>query len=157
MTRRHQETIYINRPIEEVFDFAVNPANTPKWQRFLLSAEPIGDAPLGKGSKLSHERAYYFGMRFKSIPEIVEYEENRRYRAEDHAVAGGPFTVDGGMTFEPHNGGTNLTYFFILEPNGKFRFKPLELMVGTAWLHEARNDFKNLKRVMEAEPATAPA
>jgi len=34
-----EKTVFINRPQQEVFDFASEPANSPKWEGQLLSVE----------------------------------------------------------------------------------------------------------------------
>ena len=147
-----EETMIINRPVDEVFEFAVNPESTPKWQSMLQSAALLTDGPIGVGSKLHHVRTYYGGMRFESTPEIIEFERNRRYRARDDAD--GPFAVIGGIALEPQDGSTKLTYDFTLKPQGKFRFKPLGWIVGTLWIREAKRDFRNLKAMLEAHPAS---
>ena len=42
--------IIINRPVEEVFAYYIDPANRPHWSDHVLSAGWINDKPVGVGA-----------------------------------------------------------------------------------------------------------
>ena len=43
-------TTFINRPLQEVFDFITNPANSAQWQSGTESAKWASEGPVGVGS-----------------------------------------------------------------------------------------------------------
>lgn len=141
-------SIDIERPPDEVFEFAVNPATSSQWQTKLESASFLTEPPIGVGSRLLHVRNYY-GQHFESTAEISEFEPGRRYVAQDTEV--GPFAVIGGLLTEPTARGTRVSYRFTLEPRG--RVKLIEPIVGILFRREVTGDFRNLKTILESRQA----
>ena len=65
--------ITIKRPIDEVFAFATNLENEPKWHSSIVSTERLTEGAIGLGSKW---RESFNGMAVKGdvTLEIIEYE-----------------------------------------------------------------------------------
>jgi uncharacterized membrane protein len=67
-----ENTIHINRPIEEVFTFLADFENLPKWNYFVLKVEKTSAGPIGIGTTYHQVRKtdeQSFG--------ITEFEPNR--------------------------------------------------------------------------------
>lgn len=65
-------TTFINRPLQEVFDFMTNPANFAQWQSGTKSAKWASEGPVGVGS-IFHSVGQLLGREMK-----MERESNRR-------------------------------------------------------------------------------
>ena len=71
------KSIYIDLPIETVFDFTGDGRNTPKYYDILSGWKPLSDQYKGGGAKFS----YYIislGINFEIVTEIIEEIENNK-------------------------------------------------------------------------------
>ena len=96
-----ENTIEIQRPINEVFDFIANFENTPKWNYFVTSVRQIEGNEAGIGAVYHQTRqtdaqTYY----------VTAYEPNRLVTVE--TVAGTTPGFERRMTFEPTATGTRI-------------------------------------------------
>ena len=74
---RHQMTVHITRPVEQVFACLVEPEQLPVWQSNLLKAESLTPGPLRLGSRFREVRC--LGPRETEVQgEVCEFELNRR-------------------------------------------------------------------------------
>lgn len=71
-----EESIIINRPVEEVFAFVADQTNAPRWQSGLLEVRRTTEGPLGVGTKHTLVRKF-MGQRLEASNEYLEYEPNR--------------------------------------------------------------------------------
>jgi len=118
---RVEESVEINRPVEEVFSYTSNPENFPEWAATVR--EVCQDAPGGGPFNRKGERftamQQALGRRFEAPFEVIAYEPNRRYAhrsREGHPV---PVTMD--FTYEPASSdGTRFTPRIEAEPGGFF-------------------------------------
>jgi uncharacterized protein YndB with AHSA1/START domain len=69
------QSVTVNRPAEEVWDFISNFENTTRWSRGVLEARQTSDGPLGVGSTL-HTVVKAFGRRRTADYLATEYEPN---------------------------------------------------------------------------------
>ena len=53
---QHEVTIYLNRPVEQVFAFLTDPDNLRTWQSNLIETERLTDKPLRVGSRFREVR-----------------------------------------------------------------------------------------------------
>lgn len=74
---RIETSILINRPVTEVWDFAIRPENMPAWGCGLLDVTQITDGPVGVGTRFS-QVLLFLGKEEKETTEILEYEPYRR-------------------------------------------------------------------------------
>jgi len=140
-----EESIVINRPIEEVFGFVANFENHPKWESNFQKVKLLTSTPTGVGTiyqcelKLPGQTAT---LKF----EITEYEVNKKIAFE--AEAAGPAKPNGSFLFEPAAGGTKIT----LVPRPEFRglFKLLEPMMAGYVRKQNQEHLIKLKQILEA-------
>jgi uncharacterized protein YndB with AHSA1/START domain len=142
---RLEESVEINRPVEEVFSYVANPENLPEWSGLVLEVHKETQGQPEEGDRFTTV-AKFLGRRFETPFERRAYEPNRRYT--DRA-AGGPIPdQDWTYTFEEVSGGTRLTRAAEGEPGGFFRLAgPLLERAGR---RQIRADLGNLKDLLEA-------
>jgi uncharacterized membrane protein len=68
-----ENTITINRPIDEVFEFVANPENFPRWNYYVLSVNKLSEGPTGVET-VYHQVRKTDQQDFR----ITEFEHNRR-------------------------------------------------------------------------------
>src|SRR5215472_9715440 len=99
-----EESIVINRPIEEVFAFTSETKNLPLWQTDVLEARHTPEGPVQVGTKLTLVRAF-MGRKMEGTADIVEYTPPTRYF---YKTTSGP-AVTGGNICEATAEGTKFT------------------------------------------------
>jgi carbon monoxide dehydrogenase subunit G len=101
-----EETVFIDRPPQEVFDFLVKTENIPIWDSSVIRAEQVGDGPVGPGTR-STGTSKILGKQFDWTTENIHFEPPAKSVIR---------SVDGQLTFtisnvlEPEGSGTRLTY-----------------------------------------------
>ena len=140
-----QESIVINRPIDEVFAFVANFENNPKWESNFQKVKLLSSTPSGVGTKYQCDLKLP-GQTAISIFEITEYEVNKKIVFEGEPA--GPAKPDGSYLFESVPDGTKIT----LVPQPTFRgvFKLLEPMMAAYVRKQNRDHLNSLKRILEA-------
>jgi uncharacterized protein YndB with AHSA1/START domain len=68
-----ENTITINRPIGEVFEFVADPKNFPRWNYYVLEISKLSNSPIGVGAAY-HQVRKTDQQDFR----ITEFERNRR-------------------------------------------------------------------------------
>jgi carbon monoxide dehydrogenase subunit G len=135
--------IVIKRPVEEVFDFAVDVRNEPRYNPHMRRAEQITDEPIGVGTRF---RAEISSMR-RTVPMVTEmtaYERPRRYASSTHLSF---MDTKGIVTFEPVPEGTRMQWSWQVEPRGVVRLMtPIMARIGRRQEHA---NWEGLKRVLE--------
>ena len=142
------QSVTVNRPVAEVWDFISNFENTTRWSRGVLEARQTSDGPLGVGSTL-RTVVKAFGRRRTADYLVTEYEPNRAFAFE---VTSGPMTSRARYSVEPAGAGTRLTASGEAEATGPYKLLA-PVLVSTVKRH-SQNDLANLKRILEA-PAAA--
>ena len=140
-----EESIVINRPIEEVFAFVANFENHPKWESNFQKVKLLASIPTGVGTTYQCELKLP-GQTATSKFEITEYEVNKKIAFE--AEAAGPAKPNGSFLFEAVPGGTKTT----LLPRPEFRgiFKLLEPMMAGYVRKQNQEHLIKLKQILEA-------
>jgi uncharacterized membrane protein len=142
-----EESVVINRPPEEVFDYVANPENLPEWSGLVQEVQKETQGPLTEEGARYITVAKFLGRRFETPFEVSVHEPPRRHT--DRSV-GGPFPQQYIHTFEEVEGGsTRLTQVTEGEPGGFFRLAgPLLEMAGR---RQFRADLETLKDLLEAQ------
>jgi uncharacterized protein YndB with AHSA1/START domain len=141
---RAEESVVVQRPIDEVFAYFTDPATLPEWQASALEAQLEGEGPMRAGSRAVETRKF-LGRRMESTMEVLEYEPPRRFTIK--ASAGPvPFQVTSDLSEE--DGDTLVRSVVEGEPGGFFRLA--EPLVVRAVERELRNNLATLKDVLEA-------
>ncbi len=142
---RVEESVEINRPVEEVFAYVSDPQTLPEWSGIVLEVRKEAQGTLREGDRYTSV-AKFLGRRFETPLEVTTHDPPRRH--SDRST-GGPFPQE--YTFileETAEGRTRLTQLAEGEPGGFFRLVgPLLEMAGR---RQFRADLGNLKDLLEA-------
>jgi carbon monoxide dehydrogenase subunit G len=139
-----EQTFFVARPPEEVFDYVTNPANLSRWQTSNRSIEPLTDGPAGVGSRFRERTKPPLGKEFEQITEFTEFDRPRRVQVH---VVEGPYPVDGTWTFEPAGDGTRVA--FIAEGELTGLMKLLEPVASRLLARQFAGYHRNLKQNIE--------
>jgi len=142
---RVEESIEINRPLKEVFDYVSDVGTYPEWMAHVLEVlkDTAGSPQLSDRFTLAIKSV---GRRFETPYERTSYEANRRYT--DRAVGGPIPNQRWECIFEEVPGGTRLMRAVEAEPGGLLKL--LEPLQKRAVKRQLRKDLKTLKDVLEA-------
>jgi uncharacterized protein YndB with AHSA1/START domain len=138
-----EDTIVVERPIEEVFAYFTDPARIPEWQSSALEAHLDGEGPMRAGSTVREKRKF-LGRRMESTMEVLEYEPPRRFKIK---ASSGPVPFEVTNTLSAAGGATRIDAVLEGEPGGFFRLA--EPLVARAVARELRNNLETLKDVLE--------
>ncbi len=136
----------IARPIADVFAFATNFENNPKWETNFQDVKRTSSGPIGVGTTFQCVLKVP-GQRVESRFVITEFEPNRKisFDADKPAQA----KPKGSMLFESVEGGTKVTSL----PRPEFGgfFKLLEPLMAGYIKKQNTEHLANLKRLLEAQ------
>ncbi len=137
--------ITIDRPVEIVAAYAVNPTNAPTWYDNIESVEWQTKPPARVGSRVAFV-ARFLGRRLAYTYELVELVPNERLVMR---TAQGPFPMETTYTWTPAgDGSTTMTLRNRGEPSG---FSKLAAPMMAAAMRRANNkDLRSLRRIVEA-------
>jgi uncharacterized protein YndB with AHSA1/START domain len=141
---RVEASVVVNRPVEEVFAFAINPENDTQWESGILEVEQTSEGSIGVGTTLRGV-GHLLGQRIEFTSEVTEYQPDRRV---DYAIAAGPMHLEESYTFEPVEGGTRVTLLLEGEPGGFFKLA--EPIVVRMYQRQMEGNLANLKDILEA-------
>jgi uncharacterized protein YndB with AHSA1/START domain len=116
-----QESVEINRSVEEVFSYASNPENFPQWAATVreVSQDAPGGGPRNREGERFTAMQQALGRRFEAPFEVIDYEPNLRYAHQSREGHPVPVTMD--FTYEPVSSeGTRFTPRIEAEPGGFF-------------------------------------
>ncbi len=139
-----EDSVTIDRPVEEVFAFATNLAHNTCWQTDVILTEQTSQGPFGEGATYRVVNRF-MGRYFDSEGIISEYVPNRicTYRFTAGAVAG-----ESRFIFEAVNGGTRFVARSSIDLKN---FKKLGFVIRRKARHQVRNDLSKLKKILENE------
>lgn len=141
----YEQSVWINRPVEEVFEFATHPENEPLWNMGIQESEITSESPLGVGTEV-RSVSRVLGRTVESTWEVTEYEVNRKKAVKSTS---GPIPFESPAVFESVEGGTKLTFTIQAEAGGIFRLiTPVIVRMGK---RQTENSFANLKELLEAQ------
>ncbi|MGD0804292.1 MAG: SRPBCC family protein [Candidatus Bathyarchaeia archaeon] len=137
-----EESVMIDRPVEEVWKFIADLSNVPKWEPGVLEARLTSSGPIGVGSTCEIIR------KDMTLPQrCIEYEPNRKL---SFVVTSGPAkgTVVG-FGVEAVEGKTRFTSADDVKFDGFYRL--LAPFVTGGLRREGVATVGNVKRVLESE------
>ena len=139
------QSVVIERPLEEVFAFVTNRENDAQWAPVVTETRKTSEGPLGVGT--TYEQAGRFlGRNVEMHFEVTEYEPNRKIG--QRLMSQGQLVATSVCSVEAVSGGTRLTItgeaqtsgFFWLLPDSIMLF-PAQRIMGVA--------LRNLKELLE--------
>jgi len=137
-------SIFINRPVQEVFDFVTNPANNAQWQSGTESAEWTSDGPPGVGSTIKAV-ANLLGRKIEVELKVTGWDPPNQWSLKN---IGGPIPLEATSKFEAQGDGTLLTETGQAEIGGFFKLA--EGLVGKQLEKQFEADNAALKLLLEA-------
>jgi uncharacterized protein YndB with AHSA1/START domain len=137
-----ETSVVINRPADEVFAYATDPAKVPEWQSSALEASVDGQLQVGATGR---EVRKFLGRRMESTTRIEEYEPPRRFALQ---VTSGPVPFHVRQTVEPADEGSRIGVVIEGEPAGFFKLA--EPLVERAVRRELEANFATLKDILES-------
>jgi hypothetical protein len=138
-----ERSIFINAPIEKVFDYAVEPDNVPKWVRNCIEIWERSEGPVAVGTTYRELSTVPGGMKTKSINKITEFNRPRKFVSE--TSNGVSLTIV--CKLKPKNGGTLFAMSGDWTMGGKFLTIILDKLFMGKWLIKNFADsLENLKK-----------
>ena len=141
---RVEDSIVIQRPIEEVFAFLADQTNAPHWQSGLLEVRRTTDGPLGVGTKHTAVRKF-MGRRLEATNEYVVYEPNKEVTFKGTA---GSAEFQHSYITESTPDGTNLVSRMKMESKGLFGLA--EPLITRSLRREFAHSLSELKDILES-------
>ncbi|MFQ5687769.1 MAG: SRPBCC family protein [Candidatus Scalindua sp.] len=113
----------VERPVEEVFAYLIDPDTVPDWQPDIAKQTKITEDPMRVGTRLLNSRKTVFNKNFEYEREVVKYIPFKTYSFNnlDPSLR---FNITYGL--EPVKNGTKIKILgTFLEPKtGRYRFLP---------------------------------
>ena len=142
--------ILINRPVEQVFDYVADQRNEPIYNPRMLQSEKITDGPIGVGTRF--RATARSGRRVaEMLIEITEYHKARRLGSRTTMSS---VDVNGGLTFEPVDGATRMSWSWEVSPRGPLRL--LGPLVARLGRRQEQTIWNGLKTQLEGSGPPAP-
>ena len=137
-------SIFINRPPQDVFNAITDPTKLSIWQSMTEAAEWSSNGDLGVGSTM-RVVARFLGRKIESDIEVTAWEPPHRV---DYKFVNGPYPAQVSNTLEPQGEGTLLTAVSHGEM-GSF-FKLAEGLVARQLQKQIDANNESLKLLMES-------
>lgn len=141
----YQKSIFINRPVADVFAYMGDISREHEWQPQLLEAEQTPPGTTVVGSRRRYVTSF-MGKRIENTYVVQAIEENRKLVCEttaDSAVSAATL-----LTWEARDGGTVVTMAVEGTAGGALRFLPDRLVSG-AFAAEVDGALSRLKELLE--------
>lgn len=141
---RIRNSIVINRPIEEVFEFLANPENNPKWNPMAKEIKITSEGPIGVGTT-GISVGETLGRRIETVFVYDVYEPPMKVTGH---TTSGSMEVWMSNTFESLEGGTMVTYGLKVKLGGLMKLA--EPIVAMSMKQQTKKDFTRLKELLES-------
>lgn len=139
-----ENSIFINRPPQDVFNAITDFAKQPLWQSMVESAEWTSNGPAGVGSTMKVV-ARFLGREIDTEAQVTAWEPPHRI---DWKGLNGPYPVEVTNTVEPQGEGTLLTSVSRAEFGGFFKLAAG--LVGKQLQKQIGSNYESLKLLMES-------
>lgn len=139
-----EQSILIERALEEVFAYVSNPVNDAEWVAGRVESLQTSTGPLGIGTTILVTNKF-LGRQFSQTIEATEYEVNRKV---SYKSITGPLPVSDHRIFERAGTATLVTLQLDGEPGGFFKLAdPILAVLGRK---QFETDLASLKTILEA-------
>ena len=141
---RFEESITINRPVEEVFAYATDIKNWPQWHESIVSAEQTSEGQIAVGTTFK-AKAHMEGRTMEFTGKMTEYDP---YKQSGKIMDYGNFVIDDTLIFDPANGGTRFTMVYDVKVRGIAKLMSSRINSGVN--EELKQAVSKLKTVLES-------
>lgn len=139
-----QTEIVIDRPVQMVARYAMNPDNATEWYTNIHSAEWLTPKPLAIGSQIAF-KAKFLGKELSYVYEITELVPDQKLVMK---TANGPFPMETRYLFEAvENGVTKMKLHNRGNPTGVSKI--LGPLMKTMMKKANKKDLKRIKAIIE--------
>jgi uncharacterized protein YndB with AHSA1/START domain len=143
-----EQSVVIDKPVEQVWSFLTDFQNTPKWDIGVLETRQTSEGPAGLGTTFENIGPF-LGRSAVREYKVTEYEPNRRVTVKLITPAKFVKQAEVSYTFEPVKNGTKLSFTGGIEFGGFFKLiQPILLQRAKK---DGQGDLENLKRLMEVQ------
>jgi uncharacterized membrane protein len=139
-----EESITINRPIEEVFAYVSDFRTASQWQSGMVDVRLTPEGPVGVGTRATFERVF-LGRKLEMTVEIVEYQPPTKQAFKSIS---GPMPTTVSRRFEPTAMGTK--YSMVIEAQAGGVFALAEPLVARSLSRGVEADLGTLKDLLES-------
>jgi uncharacterized protein YndB with AHSA1/START domain len=145
-----ENTITIEQPIEELFEYISTPENDPRWVSVSISNQRTLPGPMRVGMT-TEEVVKILGRTSRDTWEVTQYEPPTliAYRATSGLLCGGVVRI----RCEPVEGGTRLTHAVEYEVRGIY-YKTIAPLMPWASKRLIASMDRSLKDLLEGKPTT---
>jgi hypothetical protein len=135
--------IYIERPVELVFDYVADERNEPRYNPKMLSSEKLTEGPIGAGTRFQAVHTSGRGSQVMSV-EITDYDRPRWLASRTTMPV---MECHGGLTFDSDGDGTRMGWMWDVHLKGPAKiFSPVAGLIGR---RSERACWKGLKQLLE--------
>jgi hypothetical protein len=138
--------IIIARPAGQVFDFAADQRNEPRYNPRMVRAEKVTGGPVGKGTRF-RSAVLAMGRAIEMRSELTGYHRPSRLASRTTMAQA---DILGTLTFAPVPGGTRMRWSWVVRPKGAIRL--LTPVISRIGRRQERAIWTGLKRYLEAQP-----
>ena len=142
---RFEESVTINRPVEDVFTYATEIKNWTQWHETIVEAEQTSQGPVGVGTTFKG-KASMEGRTMEFTGKMTEYDPNKR---DGKVMDFGNFVIDNTLMFAPTNGGTRFTLVYDVKVRGLAKL--MSSRINNGMHQELKQAVSKLKTVLESQ------
>lgn len=143
-----RKSIYVNAPVEEVFDFFSRLENFPRFMQHVRQVRPLGQ----NGRQWRWTVDGPAGMRISWDADVTEWIPNRMIAWK--SVEGSPIRNAGSVRFESQDGGTRIGIRLSYNPPGGRVGHALSSALGANPRRQLDDDMVRFKSLLETGKAT---
>lgn len=144
-TLRTDESVVINRPLPEVFEYFTDPVHALEWGTNISEYKMLSGAPDQVGSVASLD-ARVAGAKVHATEEITAYEKNKRigFASRESKIG---YTRE--LDFDSDGDGATKVTFLQEGETGSGLFKFADAMVQKLYARDVRGNLENAKEILE--------
>lgn len=146
---QESRSVFINRPIDEVFAYVVDPRNNAMWNGWVIESIVTEGGPPAVGTTFK-SKVKFLGRTIDSDAVITELIPNERGTIK---TTTGPITAMGSRIVEAVDGGTRFTQTMEADFRGTFGSIAESVVIRTA-LRQFETDLETLKDLLESRVPT---
>ena len=142
---RFEESVTIDRPVNEVFAYVTDPKNLSEWDKGIHQARLTTPEPMDAGAELEIERTVPpFNQTAQFVGQVKEYDPEERFSivVDDGRI---PYGVT--YSFDDDHGSTTMHVAIESRPHGLLKF--LEPLTKRFVRKQIQGYYEQLRRILE--------